>query len=188
MDHNLWDSKIALPTALELVLSVGTMLTSPTGIPAWCASLARASAEIGVNDGGLITTVQPTAIAGATLRAIIAAGKFHGGIIPATPIGCLILTMRLFQDFSLDQLMNFWRVCWWQLLLIWTSWFFWFSKMKIVEGFFDLFEKIVDGVSDYFFRLSRRQNLRLFAIFYWTPVTSCRPLNPISNFVLTRKV
>ena len=34
MDHNLWDSKIALPTALELVLSVGTMLTSPTGIPA----------------------------------------------------------------------------------------------------------------------------------------------------------
>ena len=51
--------------------------------------------EMGVNEGGFITTVQPTAIAGATLRAIIAAGKFHGAIIPATPIGCLILTIRL---------------------------------------------------------------------------------------------
>ena len=59
---------------------------------------------MGVNEGGLITTVQPTAIAGATLRAIIAAGKFHGAIIPATPIGCLILTIRLLQSFPKRRL------------------------------------------------------------------------------------
>ena len=38
--------------------------------------------------------VHPTAMAGATFLAIIAAGKFHGAIIPATPIGCLIFTIR----------------------------------------------------------------------------------------------
>ena len=65
---------------------------TPGGIPAISASFARAKAEMGVKDGGLITTVQPTAIAGATLRAIIAAGKFQGAIMPATPIGCLIFT------------------------------------------------------------------------------------------------
>ena len=47
-------------------LSVGTTLITPAGIPAAWASLARASADNGVSEGGLITTVQPTAIAGAT--------------------------------------------------------------------------------------------------------------------------
>ncbi len=38
---------------------------------------------------GLITKVQPAASAGATLRVIMALGKFHGVIAPTTPIGCL---------------------------------------------------------------------------------------------------
>ena len=39
---------------------------------------------------GLTTTVQPAASAGATLRVIIAIGKFHGVIAAHTPIGCLM--------------------------------------------------------------------------------------------------
>jgi hypothetical protein len=68
---------------------------TPAGIPARCASSARASADSGVCDAGLMTTVQPAASAGAALRVIIAAGKFHGVIIPHTPIACLITKMRL---------------------------------------------------------------------------------------------
>jgi hypothetical protein len=64
-------------------------------MPARCASSASASAESGVCEAGLITTVQPAASAGAALRVIIAAGKFHGVIIAQTPIGCLITKMRL---------------------------------------------------------------------------------------------
>ena len=79
---------------MKPTLSVGTTLITPGGMPAISASFARAKAEMGVNEGGLITTVHPTAMAGATLRAIIAAGKFQGAIIPATPIGCLIFTVK----------------------------------------------------------------------------------------------
>ena len=51
------------------------------------ASSASASALSGVSLGGFSTTVQPAAMAGAALRAIISAGKFHGVIAPTTPIG-----------------------------------------------------------------------------------------------------
>ena len=95
---------------------VGRILTTPGGMPAWSASLANARAERGVKAAGFITTVQPTAIAGATflstefyLRsissyltvivannnsflAIIAAGKFHGAIIPTTFIRFMIMS------------------------------------------------------------------------------------------------
>jgi hypothetical protein len=61
----------------------------------------------GVSDGTLITAVHPVAMTGATLRAIIAAGKFHlyislsflqpqtathGTSKEQTPIGCLMTT------------------------------------------------------------------------------------------------
>ena len=59
------------------------------------ASTASASAENGVCDAGLATTVQPAASAGPTLRVIIAIGKFHGVMQPTTPIGSLITMMRL---------------------------------------------------------------------------------------------
>ncbi len=48
-----------------------------------------------MSSDGLMTIVQPAASAGATLRVIIADGKFQGVIAAQTPIGCLSTTMRL---------------------------------------------------------------------------------------------
>lgn len=59
------------------------------GIPASTASLVSAAHVYGVSLGGLITTEQPAANAGAILRVIIAAGKFQGVMIPQTPTGSL---------------------------------------------------------------------------------------------------
>src|SRR5258706_8897586 len=80
---------------ISLALPV-TMLITPFGTPARSASSASAKAEYGVCVAGLITTVQPAASVGAALRVIIAAGKFHGGIKPHTPIGCLVNNSALF--------------------------------------------------------------------------------------------
>ncbi|MBB3996714.1 hypothetical protein GGR04_000535 [Aureimonas pseudogalii] len=43
---------------------------------------------------GLMTTVQPAASAGATLRVIIAVGKFHGVMMAQTPTGSFRTRMR----------------------------------------------------------------------------------------------
>src|ERR1019366_4742160 len=72
-----------------------TTLNTPFGTPARSASSARASAENGVCEAGLTTTVQPAPIAGPTLRVIIASGKFHGVMQATTPIGCLMTTILL---------------------------------------------------------------------------------------------
>ena len=58
------------------------------------ASACMASATSGVCSAGFRITVQPTASAGEILRATIEAGKFHGVIVPTTPTGCLITSMR----------------------------------------------------------------------------------------------
>ena len=71
-----------------------TTFSTPGGTPARSPSLASASAVKGVSEAGFATTVQPAAIAGAILRAIIAAGKFQGVIAAATPIGSRSTTMR----------------------------------------------------------------------------------------------
>ena len=84
-------SHIALPIARESPVST---LRTPGGKPARTASSASASAVSGVCPAGLTTAVQPTARAGATLRVIIAAGKFHGVIAATTPIGCRMTRMR----------------------------------------------------------------------------------------------
>ena len=47
-----------------------------------------------MSSAGLHTTVQPAASAGAILRAIIAAGKFHGVIAATTPTGSFSANMR----------------------------------------------------------------------------------------------
>src|SRR5204863_4945836 len=83
------------PTSIDCALSAVTMLSTPAGMPARCASSATASADSGVCSAGLITTGQPAASAGATLRVIIAIGKFHGVIAAQTPIGCLMTRYRL---------------------------------------------------------------------------------------------
>ena len=72
-----------------------TMLRIPGGTPASSANTASASAHNGVSSAGLTTTGQPAASAGATLRVIMATGKFQGVIAATTPIGCLITTILL---------------------------------------------------------------------------------------------
>src|SRR6185437_16331072 len=64
-----------------------TTLTVPAGSPASSASRASASAVSGVSSAGFATTVQPAASAGATFRASMAKGKFHGVIAATTPSG-----------------------------------------------------------------------------------------------------
>ena len=71
-----------------------TMFSTPGGKPARCASSPSASAVSGVSSAGLITQAQPAASAGAHLRVIIAAGKFHGVIAATTPIGWRKVRMR----------------------------------------------------------------------------------------------
>ena len=71
-----------------------TMLSTPAGRPARIASSPSASAVSGVSGAGLMTQAQPAASAGAHLRVIIAAGKFHGVIAAITPIGWRKVRMR----------------------------------------------------------------------------------------------
>ena len=66
---------------------VGQTWISAGGIPAWTANFVNARQVYGVSLGGFITTEQPAARAGPTLRVIMAAGKFHGVMIPQTPTG-----------------------------------------------------------------------------------------------------
>ena len=55
----------------------------------------NAAAVSGVADAGLTMLVQPAAIAGPSLRVIIAAGKFHGVIAAVTPTGWRSTSTRL---------------------------------------------------------------------------------------------
>jgi len=64
-----------------------TIFTTPGGMPASAISLPISSEVTGVNSCGFSTIVLPAAIAGATLRASRAAGKFHAVMPPITPCG-----------------------------------------------------------------------------------------------------
>mmetsp|Transcript_19747 Transcript_19747/g.34689 ORF Transcript_19747/g.34689 Transcript_19747/m.34689 type:complete len:341 (+) Transcript_19747:363-1385(+) len=77
----------AQPAAAAPARSVVTTLNSPFGNPARPASSPSASAVSGVSSEGLTMVAHPAASAGATFLVIIAAGKFHGVIIAATPTG-----------------------------------------------------------------------------------------------------
>ena len=83
-------SHSTLPISMELSRRRVRTFSTPAGMPARCASSATASADSGVCSAGLMITGQPAASAGATLRVIIAIGKFHGVIAAHTPIGCLM--------------------------------------------------------------------------------------------------
>mmetsp|Transcript_20951 Transcript_20951/g.65136 ORF Transcript_20951/g.65136 Transcript_20951/m.65136 type:complete len:225 (-) Transcript_20951:391-1065(-) len=89
---------MAAPTSGELAREQGRTLNTPGGTPASSASCSSASAESGVASAGLTTAVQPAASAGATLRVIIALGKFHGVMAATTPIGCLSTSSRRSAD------------------------------------------------------------------------------------------
>ena len=62
-----------------------TRLTTPGGAPASSIARRTSAAVSGVALAGLTTLVQPAAIAGPSLRVIIAAGKFQGVIAATTP-------------------------------------------------------------------------------------------------------
>src|SRR5690606_27625775 len=73
----------------------GTTLTAPSGAPARARIRATARAVNGVSEAGFNTTVQPAASAGAIFRVAIAAGKFHGVIMAATPTGRWVTMVRV---------------------------------------------------------------------------------------------
>ena len=87
-------------------LATRTTLITPAGIPTRSAKTHMARALKGVSAGALMTHVQPAAKAGATLRVIMALGKFlhrvrramswhrsayQGVMRPQTPMGCLMM-------------------------------------------------------------------------------------------------
>ncbi|CRF29100.1 Uncharacterised protein [Mycobacterium tuberculosis] len=76
---------IKVPTTSEA--EPFTRFATPLGTPASCSALNTSMAASGVADAALRMIVQPAASAGASLRVIIAIGKFHGVIAPTTPTG-----------------------------------------------------------------------------------------------------
>src|SRR6476661_442284 len=64
-----------------------TMLITPLGTPASDSVRTRLYVESGVSCAGLITQVLPHTIAGRSFHDGIAIGKFHGVIMPQTPMG-----------------------------------------------------------------------------------------------------
>lgn len=74
------------------------MLTTPSGTPASARIAPTARAVSGVSDAGLRMTVQPAARAGPIFRVAMAAGKFHGVMSSATPIGWRITMIRFWPE------------------------------------------------------------------------------------------
>jgi hypothetical protein len=65
----------------------GTMLTTPSGMPASAISSAIFRLDNGVISAGFITMVLPAASAGAIFQLVNISGKFHGTTWPTTPTG-----------------------------------------------------------------------------------------------------
>ena len=83
-----------------------TRLNTPGGSPARAMMSASAQAQPGTKSAGLNTTVLPYASAGAIFHAGIAIGKFHGVMMPMTPIGSRVTSIstpgRIDASFSPD--------------------------------------------------------------------------------------
>ena len=67
----------------------GTTFSTPGGIPASSAIRPSSRHVSGASSGAFSTTVLPAASAAEPLRQAMCSGKFHGMIIPTTPIGSL---------------------------------------------------------------------------------------------------
>src|ERR1700688_3473371 len=72
-----------------------TTLMTPFGMPASVNAWTRLKVESGVSCAGLITQALPQTTAGSSFQEGIAIGKFHGVIMPQTPIGCLTAIANL---------------------------------------------------------------------------------------------
>ncbi len=70
------------------------VFSTPPGSPASAKIFVSISIDSGVCCAGLTTIVQPAAIAGASLRAPIAIGKFHGVTNTHGPTGWRIVRIR----------------------------------------------------------------------------------------------
>ena len=73
---------------------VAMQLTAPGGRPASTSRSISASIDSGVCGAGLMTLVQPAAMAGPSLRVPIAIGKFHGVISRHGPTGWRVTRNR----------------------------------------------------------------------------------------------
>src|SRR5579862_1723317 len=65
----------------------GQKFTTPSGIPASSSNSTNLAAIVGESLDGLRTTVLPATIEASVTPAMIAHGKFHGGITAPTPSG-----------------------------------------------------------------------------------------------------
>ena len=63
------------------------MFTTPAGTPASLKAHTNSWTDAGVRVAGLMTAVLPQVSAGKSFHEGIAIGKFHGQIMPQTPIG-----------------------------------------------------------------------------------------------------
>ena len=70
-------------------------MSTPAGSPASASTAASASIVSGVCEAGLITIVQPAAMAGPILRVPIASGKFQGVMNRHGPTGFFRVRIRL---------------------------------------------------------------------------------------------
>src|ERR1700733_1497669 len=75
-----------------------TTFTTPFGTPASVSACTRLKVDSGVSCAGLITHALPHTIAGSSFHEEMAIGKFHGVIIPQTPIGCRTAMANLFGN------------------------------------------------------------------------------------------
>ena len=67
------------------------MLSTPAGKPASTKHCISNSAVAGTSEAGLKTTELPATSAGAIFQMGMAAGKFHGVIMAATPTGSFMV-------------------------------------------------------------------------------------------------
>ena len=65
----------------------GQKLTTPSGMPASSRTSTKRAAMVGASLDGLRITVFPVTMAAAVMPAMMAKGKFHGGMTAPTPSG-----------------------------------------------------------------------------------------------------
>ena len=65
----------------------GQKLTTPSGMPASSRTSTKRAAMVGASLDGLRMTVLPVTMEAAVMPAIMAKGKFHGGMTAPTPSG-----------------------------------------------------------------------------------------------------
>src|SRR5271169_1800018 len=75
-----------------------TILMTPLGTPASVNACTKLKVESGVSCAGLMTHALPHTTAGSSFHDEIAIGKFHGVIMPQTPIGWRTAIANLFGN------------------------------------------------------------------------------------------